>query len=115
MAESGYPEMITRLPEADVPIPGVRAWISQGTEGQIVFFDIDPVDEIPPHSHGEQWGIVVEGEMELTIGGETRRYRAGDSYHIPAGVVHGAKFLSHFRALDVFADPDRYKAKSLAG
>jgi quercetin dioxygenase-like cupin family protein len=64
------------------------------------------------HTHGEQWGIVVEGEMELTIGGQTRRCGPGDSYHIPAGVEHGAKFLTHFRAIDVFADVDRYKAKS---
>jgi len=32
-------------------------------------------------------------------------------YHIPAGVEHRARFLSHFRAIDVFADVDRYKAR----
>ena len=69
------------------------------------------IGQIPPHSHGEQWGIVVQGEMDLTVGGETKRYRAGDSYHIPAGVEHGATFLTHFRAIDVFADVDRCKAK----
>jgi quercetin dioxygenase-like cupin family protein len=77
----------------------------------VVFFEIEPIGTIPPHSHGEQWGIVVEGEMDLTIGGQTRRCRPGDSYHIPAGVEHGATFLSHFRAIDVFADRDRYKPK----
>ncbi len=111
MGNSAFPELITKLPKADIPIDGVRGWIVQGRDQQVVFFDIDPIGEIPPHSHGEQWGIVVEGEMELTIGGETRRYGPGDSYHIPAGVVHGAKFLSHFRAIDVFADAHRYRAK----
>ena len=111
MAENRYPDFITRLPEVDVPLEGVRGWISQAKDRQVVFFDIEPIGEIPPHHHGEQWGIVVEGEMELTIGGETRRYGPGESYHIPAGVVHSAKFLTHFRAIDVFADADRYKAK----
>ncbi len=111
MPTSPYPEVITGLTEADVPLEGVRGWLSQGPDHQIVFFEIEPIGEIPPHSHGEQWGIVVEGEMDLTIGGETKRYGPGDSYHIPAGVVHGAKFLTHFRAIDVFADSDRYKAK----
>ena len=111
MPVSPYPEVITGLPEADVPLEGVRGWLSQGLDHQIVFFEIEPIGEIPPHSHGEQWGIVVEGEMELTIGGETKRLGPGDSYHIPAGVVHGAKFLTHFRAIDVFADAARYKAK----
>ena len=110
MAAIEYPEMITRLPQADIGLRGVRGWISQAADHQVVFLDIDPIGTVPPHSHGEQWGIVVEGEMELTIGGETRRYGPGDSYHIPAGTVHGAKFLSHFRAIDVFADRERYTA-----
>ena len=71
--------------------------------------DIEPIGKVAPHSHGEQWGIVVEGEMELTVDGRTRRCGPGDSYHIPAGAVHSANFLSHFRAIDVFADADRYK------
>jgi len=111
MVNDSFPEMITNLPEADIPFPGVRGWISQAAEHQVVFMDIEPLGEVSPHSHGEQWGIVVAGEMELTIGSETRKYRPGDSYHIPAGVVHGAKFLSHFRAIDMFADRDRYKPK----
>jgi quercetin dioxygenase-like cupin family protein len=104
--------MITRLPQVDLPLQGVRGWLSQAEDHQIVFFDIDPIGEVPVHSHGDQWGVVVEGEMELTIGGQTKRYTSGDTYFIPAGVEHGAKFLSHFRAIDVFADVHRYKPKS---
>ncbi len=112
MTQKAYPEFITQLPQVDIPLPGVRGWISQAPNQQVVFFDIDPIGEVPPHSHGDQWGIVVEGEMELTIDGTTRRLGPGDSYFIPAGATHGAKFLSHFRAIDVFADADRYKAKA---
>ena len=106
-----YPEFLTSLPEIDVPIAGIRAWLSQGPDHQIAFFDIDSKEAIPLHHHGEQWGIVVEGEMELTIGGETRTYGPGDSYHIPAGVDHGARFLTRVRAIDVFADSNRYSAR----
>ena len=112
MSNGGFPRLITRLPEAEIPLSGVQAWISQADDHQVVFFEIAPGQAVPPHSHGEQWGIVVEGEMELTIGGETRRCGPGDSYHIPAGVEHSAKFLSHFRAIDVFADANRYTAKA---
>ena len=110
MADGSFPDLITSLPEADVPFAGISAWILQGQDHQAVFFDIEPAGDLPSHSHGEQWGTVIEGEMELTIGGRTQRYGKGDSYHIPAGVTHGARFLSHFRAIDVFADADRYKA-----
>ena len=111
MADAPYPDLITTLPEADIPFPGVQGWIAQSENRQVVFFDIEPLMEVPAHSHGEQWGIVIEGEMELTIGAETRRYRPGDTYHIPAGVEHRAKFLTRFRVIDVFADKDRYSAK----
>jgi len=112
MSNDAYPRMITDLPIADIPLKGVRGWISQARDGQVVFFDIEPIGEVPRHAHGEQWGIVVEGAMELTIGDQTRRYEAGDSYHIPAGVEHGARFLTRVRVIDVFAEADRWKAKA---
>jgi quercetin dioxygenase-like cupin family protein len=112
MNPADYPELIRNLPQADIPFPGVKAWIAQGADHQVVFFDIPAGTEVPLHSHGAQWGIAVEGEMELTIGEETRVYRAGDSYYIPAGVMHGAKVLTRFRAIDFFDVPDRYPAKA---
>ena len=112
MADEPYPDLITSLPQADIPFDGVRGWLAQAAETQIVFFEIEPIGEVAPHSHGDQWGIVVEGEMDLTIGDETRRYRRGDSYFIPAGVVHSACFHTHFRAIDVFGEAARYRAES---
>jgi len=112
MSNSEFPQFIMNLPRADIPFKGVTGWIAQTPETQVVFFDIEPVGRIAPHSHGEQWGTVIEGEMELTIGNETKRYRPGDSYHIPPNVVHSANFLSRVRVIDVFADRDRYKAKT---
>jgi quercetin dioxygenase-like cupin family protein len=111
MANAGFPEMITKLPEADVPFKGVRAWISQASDHQVVFLDIEPVGHVSAHRHGEQWGVVVEGELELTIGGVAHHFKAGDSYHIPAGVEHAARFLARTRVVDVFADVDRYRPK----
>ena len=105
------PELIRRLPEADIPFPGVRAWLSQGPDHQIGFFDIEAGAHVPEHSHKAQWGIVIEGEMELTVGGETRTYGRGGSYYIPEGVVHAAVFKRRTAVLDLFADRDRYKAK----
>lgn len=111
MNTAAFPEFVTDLPEADIPFPGVRGRISQAPNHQIIFMDIEPIGKVAPHSHGEQWGVVVEGEMELTIGGVTRRYVPGDSYHIPANVEHAATFLTRVRVIDVFADVNRYRAK----
>ena len=112
MTHADFSESIRNLPEADIPVEGVRAWLSQGPNHQIAFFEIEPIGSIPPHHHGEQWGIVVEGEMMLTISGDTRRYGPGDSYHIPAGAVHSAELLTRVRAIDFFADVDRYAVRA---
>ena len=111
MSRKIYPEIITSLPKADIPLPGVQGWIAQGQDFQIVFFDIEPTGTLPPHSHSAQFGIVIEGEMSLTVGGKTKRYSKGDSYYIPEEVEHQAEFHTHFRALDFFAEPARYSTK----
>jgi len=106
-----YPDMIRNLPEIDLPIEGIRGWLLQSDDKQVVFFDIQPVGKVPPHSHCDQWGLMIEGEMSLTIGGETKTYRKGDWYYIPAGVEHSATFPTRVHVMDIFAAPDRYKPK----
>ncbi len=106
-----YPEMIRNLPEVDVPFNGIRGWLITGNQRQVVFFDIQPVGQVPPHSHCTQWGIMLEGEMSLTIGAETKKYKKGDWYYIPEGVEHSALFHSRVNVIDIFDAPDRYKTK----
>lgn len=108
-----FPEMITRLPEADLPFPStaVKTSVLQSDHGQLVFFQIFDDVDIPAHSHKAQWGTVLEGEVELTIGGETRSYGPGSSYYIPAGVVHSARAPAGAKVIDFFEEHDRYKLK----
>ncbi len=106
-----YPEMIRGLPEIDIQVKGIRGWLLSSADKQVVFFDIQPVGVIPPHSHCAQWGIMLEGEMSLTIDEETKTYRKGDRYYIPEGVVHSANFISRVNVIDIFDAPDRYKTK----
>jgi quercetin dioxygenase-like cupin family protein len=106
-----YPDFLRDLPEIDVPFDGIRGWLIQSNSMQVVFLDIDPVGEVPPHSHCAQWGLIVEGEMKLTIGGDTKLYKKGDWYFIPEGVIHSASFHSRVYAIDVFNEPQRYSAK----
>ena len=106
-----FPDMISSLPEADIPFNGVRGWILQGEDKQVVFLDIEPIGAVAEHSHSAQWGLVLEGEMTLTIGGETKRCKKGDTYFVPSGVPHSAVFHSHFQAVDIFDEKERYQVK----
>ena len=74
----------------------------------MVLFEILKDTALPPHSHLGQWGTVIVGEFELTIGDETKTYRPGISYNIPAGVVHSEKLQAGAILLDIFEEPDRY-------
>lgn len=108
-----FPEIITRLPEAELPIPSTtaRANVLQSPQGQLVFFRFLKDVELPAHSHKGQWGAVLEGQLELTIGGETRIHRPGSSYYIPAGVVHSARVRAGTKIIDFFEEPDRYRLR----
>lgn len=112
MLKQGFPKVIKNLPEADIQFKGVRGWIAQGESHQIVFFEIEPLGEVSEHGHDSpQWGVVVEGKMELTIDNKTKIYEKGDEYFVPAHAKHSAKFLSKFRSLDFFGEKMRYTPK----
>ncbi|MGB3177980.1 MAG: cupin domain-containing protein [Albidovulum sp.] len=108
-----YPDFIKAFPSIDVPFPDdvVQTAVVQSDNGLVAFFTFLRDMELPPHSHGAQWGTVIEGQIEFTIGAETKIYRAGDSYSIPAGVEHGALIKSGTRVIDVFEEADRYSIK----
>ena len=108
-----YPNFITSFPRIDVPFPEgvVQTAVVKSDAGLVAFFTFLKDMELPAHAHGAQWGTVIEGEIELTIGGETMIYRPGDSYSIPAGVEHGATIKAGTRVIDVFEEADRYPIK----
>ena len=109
---TGYPEVITRLPEADISIKGIKAHILQGEKHQLVFFEMEPSTLVPEHNHDyDQWGMMIKGKMELTIEGKTRICKTGDEYVIPAHAKHSAKFLIRSRVMDFFSEKNRYKTK----
>jgi len=103
-----YPEIIQTLPKINIPINGVGAYLMQSQSNQLVFFEFKEDTEIPLHSHGAQWGIVVDGKIKLSIGGIINTYVKGDSYFIPSGTEHGGKIFAGFKAIDFFEDADRY-------
>ncbi len=108
-----FPEHITRLPEAALPFPSsvVRTSVLQSENGQLIFFDVLQDLELPPHSHGAQWGTVLEGQIALTIEGATQTYKPGSSYFIPSGVVHSVKVLAGTKVIDFFEEKERYRLK----
>ena len=109
-----FPDFITAFPGIDVPFPEdvVTTAVVKSEAGLVAFFTFHKDMVLPTHAHGAQWGAVVEGEIEFTIGGSTKVYKPGDSYSIPSGVEHGATIKAGTRVIDVFEEADRYALKA---
>lgn len=112
MPSSSFPDFVRSLPEADLPFDGLRGWLVQSDSGLVMFNEADVELTVPQHSHGNQWGVVLDGKIDLTINGILRTFRRGDSYVIPAGTPHSARIYPGFRAVDYFADRDRYRVRA---
>ena len=106
-----FPEPITNLPLADIPFDGVKAHLSQSENHQILFMEFSQDLELPEHSHEAQWGVVLEGKVDLTIDGVERTYSKGDRVFVPKGAKHSAKIYAGYADISFFNQNDRYKPK----
>ncbi len=106
-----FPPPVLQLPEADIPLPGVTAYLSQGSSQQIIFMEFGADLDLPEHSHAAQWGVVLEGRIDLTIAGVPQSFRKGDRYYIPAGAKHSGKIYAGYADMTYFDQADRYPVK----
>lgn len=92
--------------------PGVRIAVVSGERLMLSRVELEARALVPEHQHPhEQFGYVMQGDAEFTIGGQTRRLQEGEYYAIPGGVAHavvaGARGAI---CLDIFSPPrDEYR------
>src|SRR5690242_16656355 len=94
-------------------VPGIVAQLFWGERMMLAVVEIEPGALLPDHNHPhEQAGMILEGELELTIGGETRLLTTGQAYFIPGGTAHSARAGdARCQVLDIFS-PVREEYKS---
>ena len=106
-----FPGPIRDLPQANIPLDGATAFLSQTGTHQILFMEFDKDVDLPEHTHAAQTGIVVQGRIELTIDGEEYCFTKGDLYYIPAGVKHSGRIYAGYADVTFFNEPKRYAVK----
>lgn len=86
-------------------VPGARTRTFWGEHMLFSLVEIDANSEVPLHAHAhEQGGVIIEGEMEMGVGGEVKVLKTGDMYIIPGGLEHYAKCGDiPAKALDIFS------------
>jgi quercetin dioxygenase-like cupin family protein len=98
-----------RIPvqDRDLSIPGRHAVQAKA--------EFDPGGAIGRHTHpGEELSIVLEGTLVLEVDGQApRTINAGESFFIPAGVIHAGKNAGSGKAV-VFATYIVEKGKPVA-
>ena len=69
----------------------------------VAHFRIKAGSVLPQHQHvHEQVTNVLSGELEMTVGEETRICKAGESVVIPSNVPHSGRAVTDCRVIDVF-------------
>ena len=84
--------------------PGVDIHTMAGKHVMLSVVEMKPHAVVEPHHHHhEQIGVLLEGELTFTIGGEEQTLRPGQMWRIPGDVEHKAIAGPHgAKALDVF-------------
>jgi quercetin dioxygenase-like cupin family protein len=100
-----WPDFVESWPAAKLEFDGLTGRILRGEQGCVIFMSAARDVYVPEHHHGAQWGLVLAGEMELSIGSELRTYRAGEAHYIPAGVDHTAVLRAGWKGIYVFSRP----------
>ena len=85
-------------------VPGLFGRFVHGETMTLSFVDIQPGAWLPEHSHPhEQITYLIEGELEMVIGGEKMLLTPGMVHVIPSNVPHSAIARTFVKVLDAFS------------
>ena len=84
-------------------VPGLYGRFVHGETMTLSFVDIKKGSVLQVHSHPhEQITYILEGELEMVIGGEKMLLTTGMIHVIPGNVPHGAYARTDVKVLDAF-------------
>lgn len=87
---SHFPKQLRLLPKFDGPFDAFKL---EAKACDVLFASYSPGTVIEPHSHEtDNVGVITQGELILVMDGQETRYGAGEWYHVPAQVIHAARF-----------------------
>lgn len=84
-------------------IPGFRVRFVHSENMTFAYWTIKKGSTLPDHSHPhEQVANVIEGELNLTVDGESRIMTPGQVAVIPGGISHSGTAVTDCKIIDVF-------------
>ena len=87
-------------------MPGFHGRFIHSEAMTVAHWEIDAGSVLPMHSHPQEMIInLMNGELELTVGDESRTLVSGDVVVIPGDVPHGGKAITDCQIIDVWHPP----------
>ncbi len=84
-------------------VSGISGHYVHGASMTLGYVEIKAGSDLPAHQHiHEQITYIIEGQMDMVIGGNSYSLTAGMYYVIPSNVSHGAIAKTDCKVIDVF-------------
>lgn len=85
-------------------VPGIIGHYAHGNKASMGLVLIDKDSVLPEHSHvHEQITYIVEGQLDMTIGGKAYSLTTGMFHVIPPNTLHSAIAATDCKVIDVFS------------
>jgi quercetin dioxygenase-like cupin family protein len=92
--------------------PGITGYYAHGDKSTFGYIELKKGSSVPLHSHiNEQITYIIEGQLDMMIGGIPCSLTAGMYHIIPSNVLHSAVATTDCKVIDAFA-PAREDYKS---
>ena len=88
--------------ETKEPLPGWKGRYLHSQHMTFGYYDVVAGASIHPHAHPQEevWHV-IEGELEVTIGEQTRLARAGSVAIVPPNTTHSVRAVTDGRSIVV--------------
>jgi quercetin dioxygenase-like cupin family protein len=92
--------------------PGITGYYAHGEKETFGYVELDKGSSVPLHHHiNEQITYIIEGQLDMIIGGVACSLTAGMYHVIPSNMPHSAIAITDCKLIDAFS-PVREDYKS---
>jgi quercetin dioxygenase-like cupin family protein len=96
-------ELIKNILPKEV-VAGITAYYAHGANMTFGYVEIKAGSRLPEHHHvHEQITYIIEGQLDMIIGGKPYPLTAGTYHIIPSNTPHSAFAKTHCKLIDAFS------------
>jgi quercetin dioxygenase-like cupin family protein len=82
---------------------GITGYYAHGEKSTFGYVELEAGSSVPMHQHvHEQITYIIEGQLDMVIGGQACSLTSGMYHIIPSNTPHSARAITACRLVDVF-------------